>query len=107
MYSSHYVIRCLTIAGSAFTLFAATLTQQARAQTDVIPKEVIALFDDINDIDKLRVLNPLKLTSEQLDKLITSMKKATDDYNRKLADAVVPPLRALASDIKDARAKML
>src|SRR5438874_357341 len=74
-------------------------TQSASAQTDVFPKEIIALFDDINDIDKMRVLNPLKLTGDQLDKLIAAMKKAQDDYNKKLSDAAVPPIRALAADI--------
>ncbi len=79
----------------------------ARAQNEFVPKEVTALFDDIADIDKLRILNPLKLTTEQLDKLIPAIKKAQVEYNRKVSEAAVPPVRELAKDIKEARRKML
>jgi hypothetical protein len=79
----------------------------ARAQSEIIPKEMQAVFADIDDIDKLRVLNPLKLTADQLGKIIPIVKKAQTDYNSKLADAVVPPIRKIASEIKDTREKML
>src|SRR5947208_2823337 len=79
----------------------------ARAQADVMPPEVAALFDDIMDIDKLRVLNPLKLKPDQIDKLITTIKKSQADYDKALADAAVPPIRQISKDIKDTRRRML
>jgi hypothetical protein len=83
------------------------LSIPARAQSDIIPKEMQALLFDISDIDKLRVLNPLKLTSEQLDKIIATLKKAQEQYNSKLTEAAVPPIRQLAKEIKETRQKML
>jgi len=77
------------------------------AQNDVIPAEVHSLFNDISDIDKLRILNPLELTPEQIDRLIVVIKRAQDDYNRKLADAAVPPIRKIAGEIKETRRKLL
>jgi hypothetical protein len=87
--------------------FVVPCAQSAVAQSEIIPKEVEALFDDINDIDKLRVLNPLKLTTDQLDQIIVIVKKAQDDYNKKLADAAVPPIKEIAKEIKETRRKML
>ena len=78
-----------------------------RAQNEAIPAEVNALFDDVIDIDKLRVLNPLKLTGEQIDKITAAIKTSQKDYDKALADAAVPPIKELAKDIKDVRKKML
>ncbi len=82
-----------------------------RAQSDggagLVPPEVAALFDDIIDIDKLRVLNPLKLTHEQIDQLIATIKEWQNKYNKQLADAAVPPIKGIASDIKEVRRKVL
>jgi hypothetical protein len=79
----------------------------ARAQSDIVPKEVQAVFADISDIDKLRILNPLKLSGEQLDKIIAVLKKAQTEYNSKLQEAAVPPVRNLAKEIRDTRQTML
>jgi hypothetical protein len=89
------------------TVLGLLLVQPANAQSEVIPKEVSALLDDISDIDKLRVLNPLKLTTDQLDQIIVVVKKHQDDYNKKLADAAVPPIKQIAKEIKETRRKML
>ena len=82
-----------------------------RAQSDgaagLMPPEVAALFDDIIDIDKLRVLNPLKLTHEQIDQLIATIREWQNKYNKQLADAAVPPIKGIASDIKEVRKKVL
>ena len=78
-----------------------------RAQNETIPPEVAALFEDIADIDKLRVLNPLKLTSEQIDKLIQLINKSKRAYDSALAAAAAPPIRSIAKDIKETRRRML
>jgi len=97
-----------TLAATALCLLPALLISiPAHAQGEVVPKEMTALFDDIADIDKLRMLNPLKLTAEQIDKMIVLIKKTQTEYNKKLSDAAVPPIRDLAKDIKDTRRRML
>lgn len=93
---------CLAVLLSAYAY-----SIPASAQTEIIPKEMQALFADISDIDKLRVLHPLKLTAEQLDKITSTLKAVQDAYNAKLTEAAVPPLRLLAKDIKETREKML
>lgn len=77
------------------------------AQNELVPAEVSALFDDISDIDKMRVLNPLELTPEQLDRLIKIIRKSQNDFNRKLAEVAVPPIRRLAREIKETRRRLL
>jgi hypothetical protein len=101
MRSIKVVLVCLLAAA----LSAATRT--ARAQAEPPPAEVQALFDDISDIDKLRVLGPLKLTAEQLDKLIPVVKETQTTYNKKLAEAAAAPLREMAREIKAVKAKVL
>jgi Spy/CpxP family protein refolding chaperone len=102
MKPARWLIGCLLAA----LLFGAA-QRPARAQTEPIPAEVAALFDDINDIDKLRILNPLKLTTEQIDRLIAAIKQAQSNYNKRLADAAVPPIRQIAQEIKETRRRML
>jgi len=93
--------------GAAFAA-AFLLPMAAKAQSQgAVPPEVAALFDQISDIDKLRVLNPLKLTPDQIDQLISLIQTQMKDYDKKLADAAVPPIREIAADIKETRRKML
>ncbi len=80
---------------------------KAQAQSQFVPPEVVALFNDIDDIDKLRVLNPLNLTAEQIGKLIPVIRQAQQDYNKKLADAAVPPIKEIAAQIKATRRRLL
>jgi hypothetical protein len=80
---------------------------QSQPPTEYVPKEVQALLVDLSDIDKMRVLGPMKLTQDQLGQLITTMTKATDDYNRKVSAAAVPPIKQIAKEIKETRAKVI
>jgi hypothetical protein len=100
------LIRGLAIAG-LMALMIGALPRQGSAQSDFIPAEVIALFRDIDDVDKLRVLNPLKLSAQQLEKIIAEVRQHQETYNRRLADSVVPPIRSIARDIKETRRKLL
>jgi hypothetical protein len=77
------------------------------AQSDALPEEVMALFNDITDIDKMRVLNPLKLRVDQLDKLISTIRASQESFNRRLDAAAVPPIRAIAKEIRETRQKLL
>lgn len=98
--------RLLTIAMVGFTLVGYG-AHGAKAQGTKTPDEMSAIFDDINDIDKLRVLNPLKLTAEQVGKLVTLVQDEQKAYNKRLADAAVAPLKPLAKDVKEIRKKLL
>lgn len=80
----------------------------ARAQSaQQVPPEVATLFDQIGDIDKLRVLNPLKLTPDQIDKLIALTEAEQKTFDKKLVAAAIPQIRAMGDDIKATRQKML
>jgi len=98
------VLRWIPLALAAAIL---TVPLAATSQKVPIPPEVVALFDDIHDIDKLRVINPLKLTPEQVDRLIAAVQTAEAEYNRALADAAVPPIRQIAKEIEQTRQAML
>lgn len=80
----------------------------ARAQDDpIMPAETAAIFDSIDDLDKLRILNPLNLTADQLGKLIPALKQRQRAYNLRILELAVEPLKAIATDIKATRAKLL
>src|SRR5687768_14270016 len=99
--------RFILTAALAACLFTAS-NSSVRAQGGDLPvPEVIALFDDINDIDKLRVINTLKLTNDQLEQIIAAIKLFQLAYNKTLVDTVLPPLKEITKDIKDTRTKML
>src|SRR2546421_2147255 len=100
------MIRRMFYTVAAVGLLVCSGVTSARAQSDLVP-EVVALFDDINDIDKVRVINALHLTKDQLEQIIAGMKVYQQAYNKALTDVVMPPLREIAKDIKETRAKML
>jgi hypothetical protein len=82
-------------------------SRPVEAQQSNIPPDVQATFTDIDDIDKMRILNPLKLTADQLGKLAKIMKDSTADYNKKIADILVPRMRSSAAEVKDTKRRML
>ena len=90
----------------AFGLVASALVP-LRAQNDPIPPEVNALFDDINDIDKLRVINPLKLSNDQIDRLTAAVKTSQKEYDKALVDATVQPIKGIAGEVKEVRKTMI
>lgn len=80
----------------------------ADAQEDpIMPPETAQIFDWIDDIDKMRILNPVNLTADQLDKIIPFLQKRQKEYNRRIIELAVEPLKAIADDIKNTRTKLL
>lgn len=71
------------------------------------PPEVLALFNDIDDIAELKVLNPLKLTPDQLDKIASAISEAKATYDKKVTDLIVPPVQKMGPEIRDTRKRML
>ena len=98
--------RFIITAAAAACLFP-TSVNRAYAQSELVPPELITLYDHINDIDKLRVINALKLSGDQLDQIIAAIKVYQVAYNKTLVDTVMPPLKEIAPDIKETRTKML
>jgi len=72
-----------------------------------MPPDTAAIFDSIDDIDKLRLLNPVNLTAAQLDKIIPFLKQRQKAYNQRILELAVEPLKAIAADIKSTRTKLL
>lgn len=83
----------------------------ARAQAQVPPspgqsaKEFQDLLLDLDDIDTLHILLPLKLTPEQMDKLMTAITTAKTDYDKKFAAITSVPLLKMADEIRATRKK--
>jgi hypothetical protein len=95
------------IATLLFSLVLGAAKLPAFAQQDSVPKEVSALFTDLDDIDKMRVLGPLKLKADQVDKIIDAITTTQDAYLKKVTAAAVPPIKDIAKDIKETRKKVL
>ncbi len=56
-------------------------------------------MDELDDIDFSRSINPLKLTTEQIDKLTTTVQDAKIAYDKKLDDLSSKSVTPLADDI--------
>jgi len=98
--------RFILVAAAAVFLFPASIGK-TQSQSELVPPEVMALFEDIFDIDKLRVINALKLSNDQLEQIIAAIKVFQLAYNKTLVDTVMPPLKEITKDIKETRSKML
>jgi len=69
--------------------------------------EIAQLIDDLNDIDAMRPLLPLKLTASQMDKMIALISEAQSNYDRRLKAVAGPALTRLADRIKVVKSKTL
>src|SRR5689334_12352206 len=74
----------------------------AAAQSDVIPKDLVSLFDQVSDIESLRALNPLKLTADQIGRISAEIRKASESHV-KLITAAASPVLGIASEITAVR----
>ena len=103
------------LAGMGFLLAGGRFGGQAQAQTaakgatpgpSATEKEIGALTDALDDIDRLRSLTPLKLTPAQLDSLAATITTAQNGYHIRLT-ALSAPVLALADEIRATRRKAL
>ena len=69
--------------------------------------EVLALFDMIDDIDWLRNLNPLKLKSEQITRMIAAITTVKTDYDKKAAALATTRVVKVAEEIRATKKKVL
>ena len=75
-----------------------------RAQEKPAAKpDAATIVVDLDDIERLRVINPLKLQADQADKLIAALTTAQSDYDKKvntLGTTIFGPMAAEAHDVK-------
>ena len=88
-------------------------SHSARAQAQVPPnptqpsKAVDDLLLDLDDLDTLHILLPLKLTPEQMDKLIPMFTTAKTDFDKKSAALTSAALLKMADEIRATRKKAI
>ncbi len=100
----------LTIAlAGGVALFLGGRTLEAKAQQAQEPAVTLAqtLVGDVDDIDRLRSLNPLKLTGDEIDKLLAYLATAQTDYDKQLTILVSSPLKEISGEIKTTKKLML
>jgi hypothetical protein len=77
----------------------------ARALADKASQD--ALLDEITDIDVLRSITPLKLTGDQIDKLIVAIQQTHDEYDKRMTEIGLAALAPLADEIHAKHKDML
>jgi hypothetical protein len=80
---------------------------QAATGSGLQPKEVQDLLTDLDDLDTLHVLLPLKFTPEQTDKLVAAIAAAKTDFDKKSLPLTSVPLLKMAAEIRETRKKAL
>jgi|SRR5579871_3801427 len=81
--------------------------QNASTGSTLLPKAILQLFDDIDDIDRLRSLNPLKLKADQLDKWIAAITARQEAYDKARAALALAQVKSMETEIRDVKHKML
>lgn len=115
-YVQFYGKRPFILAGAALFLLTGSLgiasrrarpaQQQPPAQT-ALPKDVQDLMLEFDDIGELRTITPLKLTPEQIDKIVVYVGEGQAEYNKKNADLLAKTIRDVAGTIKQAKKEAL
>lgn len=80
---------------------------QAPAISTQPSKEVQELQTDLDDLDTLHVLLPMKFTPEQMDKLSAAITSAKADYDKKYMALSSAPLLKMADEIRETRKKAI
>lgn len=99
----------ITLLGGA-VLYSTSHPANAQATTSTFaqqPKEVQDLLTDLDDLDTLHVLLPLKLSGDQMEKLATAITTAKADYDKKSLPLTSTPLLKMADEIRETRKKAL
>lgn len=81
--------------------------QDARAQGAPPPADVVAVLDQIADIDKMRVITPLRLNADQVGRIIDAIRAGEQQYSRALNAVGVPTVRGIAEEVRATRQRAL
>jgi len=79
----------------------------ASGSTGLTAKQVLQLFDELNDIDRLRSLNALKLTPDELDKMTAAIASAKETYDKRALSLANVALKSIIDEIRDVKLKAL
>ncbi len=90
-----------------FTSHPASAQAQASTNSGQPSKEVLDLQTDIEDLDTLHVLLPMKFTPEQMDKLAAAISSAKTEYDKKYTALSSAPLLKMADEIRETRKKAI
>jgi hypothetical protein len=83
-------------------------SNQAAAQDKPPAKtDATMIVSDLDDIERLRALNPLKLQPEQLDKLIAALKTAQTDYDKKVNAIGASVFGPAGSEVREVKKQTL
>jgi len=69
--------------------------------------EAAAIVADLDDIERLRALNPLKLEPDQLDKLVAALTKAQTEYDTKINTLGMSIFGSSAAEARDVKKQAL
>ena len=102
----------ILLSGALCALVMCGGTAAGQAQTLAVPpskeaKENAELIEAWSDLGTLRVLTPLKLTNDQIDKLIALITTTESAHNQKLVAMSNASLKKIAADIRAAKKKAL
>ena len=97
-----------SLCGLLCALFACglSITVQAQANnatSDKSHKEVWDLTDQLDDLDRLSVITPLKFTPDQIDKIITVLEREQSAYDKKLSTTRAAMILKLGDEIRATR----
>lgn len=102
---------CLALAAVLFLamdcLYRPRTEAAAQAVVGKPPQDVQDLLSAVDDIDTLRVLNPLKLTPDQIDKIREAIRSAQADYEKRVVEIGTAPLRQLKDEIQSTKQSAL
>jgi len=83
----------------------AARAQQSASLSD--DKETLKIVDAIDDIDRLRSLNPLKLTTDELGRIIALISASQETYKKKLNTLAAERVAKMSDEVLEAKKQML
>jgi hypothetical protein len=69
--------------------------------------DATAVVANLDDIERLRILNALKLQPDQIDKLVTALTTAQADYDKKVNALGAAVFASSAADVRDVKKQVL
>jgi hypothetical protein len=83
----------------------AAAQQPGKALADKASQD--ALLDEIAELDVLRSLTPLKLTADQIDKMLIAIDQSHEEYDKRMTEIGLAALAPLADEIHAKHKEML
>ncbi len=97
----------LLVGGLGLSLRTPSHAKQQNVGPTPLPSDVQELMSTVDDIGELRTITPLKLTPDQIDKIVAYVNTGQAEYSTKNNDLVSKTIRGLADTIKKAKKEAL